>query len=488
MGAYNRVNGEGACASDFLMARLKEWGFCGYFVSDAWALRDFYNGHRLTETAEQAAALALGKGCDCNCGNTYPFLMDAYRNGLVTEEQIRTACVHLFRTRCRLGLFDEDNGFGALGIDDVATKESWQLSLKCAEKGMVLLKNDGILPLDRSKLRSVAVIGPNADSIDALRGNYYGTPQRSVTFLEGIRSAVGDDVRVYFSEGAHLFKDRVEHLARPDDRLAEAECMIERADVTVLCVGMDATIEGEEGDEGNAFAGGDKLSLELPESQRRLMEVAMKYGKKVIVVLAAGSSVNAHTENAAAVLQAWYPGEAGGEALANILFGRVSPSGKLPVTFYSDAELLPDFTDYSMKNRTYRYAQDNILYPFGYGLTYSSAEMSGLGFDGENLTVTVSNTGKTDTDEVVQVYIRDLDSADEVPNHRLCAFRRVFLRAGAGETVTLPIDSRAFTVVRENGERVPGSGHYRLWAGVCQPDMRSQMLSGSTCLSVDVFR
>ncbi|MBE6913363.1 MAG: glycoside hydrolase family 3 protein [Ruminococcaceae bacterium] len=488
MGAYNRVNGEGACASEFLMARLKEWGFDGYFVSDAWALRDFFNGHELVDTIEQAAALALSRGCDCNCGNTYPALMDAYRAGLVTEQQIRTACVHLFRTRCRLGMFDEDNGFAALGLDDIATKENWALSLECAKKGMVLLKNDGILPLDKSKIKSIAVIGPNADSIDALRGNYYGTSQNSVTFLEGIRAEVGDDVRIYFSEGAHLFKNRVEHLAQEDDRLAEAEAMIRRADVTVLCVGMDATIEGEEGDEGNAFAGGDKLSLELPEGQRRLVKMAMEYGKKVIVVLSAGSSVNVHTEKAAALLQAWYPGEAGGAALADILFGKTSPSGKLPVTFYINADALPEFTDYSMKNRTYRYAKDNVLFPFGYGLTYSSVELSALSFENDAITVTVTNTGETDTDEIVQIYIRDLESADEVENHRLCAFRRISLAAGTSETVTLALDGNAFTVVNDKGERVAGSGSYRIWAGVCQPDGLSQMLSGTSCLGVDIKR
>ncbi len=469
MGCYNRINGECGCASEVLMDKLKEWGFEGYFTSDAWAIRDFYLGHAVCEDVEHAAALALSMGCDCNCGDTYPHLMDAYNAGLVTEEQIRTACVHLFRTRFRLGLFDENNGFEDLGLDDIATPEHRALALKCAEKGMVLLENNGILPLDKTKLKSVAVIGPNADSLDALRGNYFGTAAEPVTFLEGIRRELGGTVKLYYAEGCHLNLDRAEPLAQANDRLAEALCAAEHADVTILCLGLDATIEGEEGDAGNSFVGGDKLSLELPAGQRLLLDKVLGTGKPVIVILAAGSSLNPHAERAAAVLQAWYPGETGGTALANILFGKVSPSGKLPVTFYESVTRLPDFMDYSMKGRTYRYAKGNILYPFGYGLTYSFAEVSDLKYEDGHAIVSISNTGTYDTDEVIQVYIRDTESPYEVENYRLCAFKRVFLKAGASLTAELPLDQNAFTLVNEAGERVPGSGHYRIWAGTGQP-------------------
>lgn len=484
MGCYNRINGEPGCASDTLMGKLKEWGFDGYFTSDAWALRDFYLGHAVSEDVEHAAALALSKGCDCNCGDTYPHLMDAYNKGLITEEQIRTACVHLFRTRFRLGLFDENNGFENLGLDDVATPEHRSLALKCAEKGMVLLKNNGILPLDKSKLKSVAVIGPNANSIDALRGNYYGTSGNPVTFLDGIRDELGEDVKIYYSEGCHLHIDRVEHLAMEDDRLSEALCMIEKADATILCVGLDATIEGEEGDEGNAFVGGDKLSLELPESQRILIDKALSTEKPVIIVLAAGSSLNAHTEKAAAVLQAWYPGETGGTALANILFGKVSPSGKLPVTFYETVTKLPDFMDYAMENRTYRYVNGNVLYPFGFGLTYSSVSLSDMNFDGKNVTIKISNTGKFDTDEVLQVYIRDLESPYEVLNYRLCGFKRVSLKAGSESCAEIELDKNAFTLIDNIGQRVPGSGNYQIWCGISQPDAVSESLTNVTPLTL----
>ena len=486
MGCYNRINGEPGCASDTLMGKLKEWGFDGYFTSDAWAVRDFYQGHHVCEDKEHAAALALSKGCDTNCGDTYPCLMDAYRKGLVTEEQIRTAAVHLFRTRFRLGLFDENNGFGNLGLDDIATPEHREISLECAEKGMVLLKNNGILPLDKSKLKSVAVIGPNANSLDALRGNYYGTSAEPVTFLDGIRKELGDEVKIYYSEGCHLFKDRVEHLAEANDRIAEAMAMVQAADVTILCLGLDANIEGEEGDEGNAFAGGDKLSLELPVSQRILLEKVLAAGKPTVLVLAAGSSLNPHADRAGAILQVWYPGECGGTALANILFGKVSPSGKLPVTFYESTDALPEFTDYSMAGRTYRYLTGNVLYPFGFGLTYSTVSLSDMKFADGKVSVTVTNTGSVDTDEVVQVYVRDLESPFEVTNYRLGAFQRVSLKAGCSERVSLPLDKNAFTLVNEEGKRVPGSGKYRLWAGVSQPDALSESLSGTPALSLQI--
>ena len=307
-----------------------------------------------------------------------------------------------------------------------------------------------------------------------------------MTFLDGIREELGGDVKIYYSEGSHLHIDRVEHLAMPDDRLAEARFMIEAADVAILCLGLDATIEGEEGDEGNAFAGGDKLSLELPEPQRKLLKVALDTGKPVIVVLAAGSSLNTHADKAAAILQVWYPGECGGTALADILFGRVSPSGKLPVTFYENAETLPDFTDYSMAGRTYRYLTGNVLYPFGFGLTYSTVSLSDMTYDNGTVSLTVTNTGKYDTDEIVQVYVRDLESPYEVTNYRLCGFTRVSLKAGESRKAEMTLDKNAFTLINDKGERVSGSGHYRLWGGISQPDALSLSLTNTPCLECEV--
>lgn len=488
MGAYNRLNGIPACAHPFLMQKLREWGFDGYFVSDFMALNDIHEAHRCTARAAESAAMALNAGCDCNAGTAYRALPEAYKEGLVSDDAIRNAAVRCMRTRARLGMFDESTEYDALNYEIVACKAHKDVALDCARESMVLLKNDGILPLDKGKLRAVAVIGPNADSLNALRGNYYGTAARPVTFLEGIAAEAGEALRVYYAEGCQLVKDRSHVLAQPDDGLAEAAAVAARADVAILCLGLDATLEGEEGDVGNEFEAGDKRDLLLPLPQRKLLTAVLSTGTPTIVVLAAGSAINPLADGAAAVIQAWYPGEAGGTALADILFGRVSPSGKLPVTFYADSEKLPDFTDYSMKNRTYRFAEGNVLYPFGYGLTYAKARIDGFSFDAASrrATVGITNTGAREMQEVVQLYIHDDVSPDEVKNPRLCAFARVTLAPGESREVVLSVGDRAFTVVNDSGARIAGSGAYTLCAGVSQPDAQSQALCGCACRELKI--
>ena len=270
MGAYNRVNGEPACGSETLLKKTlrEKWGFQGHVVSDCWAVRDFHVNHKVTDTAPESAALALKNGCDLNCGNTYLHMMEALQEGLVTEEMITTACVRLFTTRYLLGLFDEECEYNRIPVTAVDTDEHNALALRAAEKSMVLLYNDGVLPLDPGKVRTVAVIGPNADSVPALEGNYNGTSSRYVTFLAGIRAYCRDHgIRVLYSLGCHLFKDRTSGLAQADDRLAEAAMYAEQADVTIACVGLDAGLEGEEGDTGNEYFSGDKKDLLIPESR-----------------------------------------------------------------------------------------------------------------------------------------------------------------------------------------------------------------------------
>ena len=482
MGAYNRVNGEPSCASKFLMGKLKEWNFDGYFVSDCWAIRDFHTSHKVTSTAPESAAMALKAGCDINCGNTYLHILEALEEGPIEPEDIKRACVHAMRTRARLGMFEESTEFDSIPYDVVGCKEHKKVALECSRRSMVLLKNNGILPLDKSKLKSIAVIGPNADSREALEGNYCGRADEYITFLEGIRNAF--DGRIFYSEGSALFKDRVMNLAVADDRLSEAVIAAENADVVVLCVGLNATLEGEEGDTGNEFCSGDKPDLRLPESQRKLIKAVLGTGKPVIIVDASGSAMNIEEESDA-LLHVWYPGQFGGTALADILFGNVSPSGKLPVTFYEDASKLPEFTDYSMKNRTYRYAEGNILYPFGYGLTYSKTKVSDLSFANGTAAVTVENTGDFDTEEVVQFYIKDT-SADAVPNHSLCGFSRVSLKKGEKKTVSVKIEDRSFTAVHEDGTRSIDGKEFTLYAGISQPDELSRKLTGTETVSVKI--
>lgn len=479
MGAYNRVNGEGACASTVLQEKLKEWGFDGHFVSDFGALEDFHTNHGLTASAEETAASAIKNGCDLNAGRVYDKLMDALAAGLVTKEDIRKACVNVMRSRIRLGMLDEHTAFDDIPYSVVACKEHKDLTLDYARKSMVLLKNNGILPLDMSRYQTIGVIGPNANSRAALEGNYCGTADRYITFLEGIQDAF--DGRVLCAEGCHLYKDRVSGLARANDRLAEAETVAEQSDLVILCLGLDPYIEGEEGDAGNEFASGDKIDLRLPESQRLLVKKVMEKGKPVIIVAAVGSAINVEAA-CDAVIHTWYPGQSGGKALADILFGKVSPSGKLPVTFYADADQLPAFDDYSMANRTYRYTRDNILYPFGYGLTYSKTECSDLTVSGKKAAVKITNTGKTDTDDVVQFYLKD-DSACSAKYPALCGFVRVHLKAGETKTVETEIPEIAFTSVDENGVRAVRGTNYVLYAGTCQPDPLSEKLTGTKVLS-----
>ncbi len=487
MGAYNRLNGEPACASRYLMGKLNEWGFNGYFVSDCWAIRDFHTHHMVTATAPESAAVALKAGCDCNCGNTYLQLLVALKEGLISEDDLTRSAVRLMRTRARLGMLDDACEYDTIGYEVVSCPEHKALSLECAHKSMVLLKNDGLLPLNRHALKSIGVIGPNAASIDALRGNYYGTADEYVTFLDGIRAAF--DGRVYYAEGCHLFKDQLQPLSQPGDGYAEAVTVAEHSDVVVLCVGLDATIEGEEGDTGNAFASGDKPDLQLPASQRTLIEKVLAVGKPTVVVVACGSAVNAQADAANAVIHAWYPGQLGGRALADILFGVVSPSGKLPVTFYETAELLPPFDDYSMNNRTYRYAQNNVLYPFGYGLTYSKVVCRDLHYDAaaDTAVFTAENTGGYDTDEVFQLYIQDNESRWAVSNHNLCGFKRMHLKKDEVVSVVMALPPGAFEVVDDSGRRFVDSGRFTLYAGVSQPDPLSFRLTGLKCAQTDIM-
>lgn len=494
MGAYNRTNGEPCCGSRTLIKEIlrDQWGFKGHFVSDCWAIKDFHENHMVTHTPEESAALAIKNGCDINCGVTYLHLLKAYQEGLVTEEEITEAAVRAFTARYLLGLFD-GSGYDDIPYEKVECSEHLEVAQQMAREAVVLLKNDGVLPLKVSAGRTIGVIGPNANSREALVGNYHGTASRYVTILEGIQDKVGHNSRVLYSEGSHLFKDRVENLALANDRIAEAVTVAKHSDVVVLCLGLNETLEGEQGDTGNSYAAGDKPDLGLPQCQIDLMKAVLATGKPVIVCLMTGSAMdlNLAQEKAAAVLQLWYPGAGGGKAVADILFGECSPSGKLPVTFYRSLAGLPDFEDYSMKGRTYRYMEEEALYPFGYGLTYGdvvveSASLSSKDEASGDVTVhmSVKNRGNTATGDVVQIYVKDLESPFAVANHSLCAFERIFLEAGESRELTVRVPGSAFLVVNDEGEFVPGSGRCLLYAGTGQPDGRTAALSGKKCVEI----
>ena len=496
MGAYNRTNGEPCCGHQYLMEEVLrgKWKFDGHFVSDCWAIKDFHENHKITKNARESAALALKRGCDVNCGNTYLHLLGAVEDGLITEEDITKSAERALTARYLLGLF-EGSEYDEIPYEKVECKEHVEEALNIARKGCVLLKNDGVLPLDKSKIKTIGVVGPNADSRAALIGNYHGTSSRYITVLEGIQDEVGEDVRVLYSQGCHLYKDRVENLAWEQDRISEAVITAEHSDAVVICVGLDETLEGEEGDTGNSDASGDKKDLHLPKVQEELIEKVAAVRHPTVVVQMAGSAIdlNYAQENCNGILLAWYPGARGGKAVADLLFGKTSPSGKLPVTFYKDLEGMPEFTDYSMKGRTYRYIEKEPLYPFGYGLTYGDVEVTSakvlnqVTADSDiEVEVTVENKGTRATEEVVQLYIKDLESPLAVRNHSLCGFRRVALEAGEKKNVTLTVANRAMAVVDEAGERHIDCRNFKIFAGISQPDKRSQELTGKKPAEIDV--
>ncbi len=499
MGAYNRVNGEPCCGSKTLIQDIlrEKWGFQGHFVSDCWAIQDFHEFHMVTSSAKESAALALNAGCDLNCGVTYLHVLNALENGLVTEEAITEAAVRLFTTRFLLGLFD-GSAYDKISYHVVECKEHRELADRAAKESIVLLKNDGILPLDIRKLKTIGVIGPNADSRASLVGNYHGTSSEYITVLEGIQRYVGNKAKVLYSAGSHLYKDKTESLAWPGDRLTEAKIVAEHSDVVILCVGLDETLEGEQGDTGNSSESGDKKNLYLPDSQRKLAMAVAQTGKPAIFLLMAGSAINLSfaSDRFNAVMQTWYPGARGGSSVADILFGEASPSGKLPVTFYS-GELggFPEFTDYSMKGRTYRYIEQEPQFSFGFGLTYGEVTVTKAALqevaaeDGGGtrfrIKATAENNGAFETDDVIQVYIKNMDSPYAVRNVSLCGFKRIHLETGEERTVEIDIDQRAFTVVNEEGERLVDGKRYRFYVATFQPDERSRKLMGIDPIELD---
>ena len=463
MGAYNRLNGAPCCAHPFLMQKLREWGFEGYFTSDCWALADFHLHHKVTSTAPESAAMAVKAGCDLNCGNVYLHVLAALQDGLVSEEDIRRCCVRLMTIRYALGMGQETE-YDGIGYGEVESPAHLRLARRAAERSMVLLKNDGILPMERKKYRgkTIAVIGPAAASEAVLYGNYCGTGSACVTILEGIRKAY-PDAHILYAKGSHMYKEADEDVAAPADKLSEAVICAKRADVAVLCVGLDATMEGEEGCAPNFGDSGDKRSLELPPCQMQLVRAVLQTGTPTVIVQTSGSSiVTGGEEGAAAILQAWYPGVLGGEAVARILRGKVCPSGKLPVTFYKGCGDLPAFTDYSMKNRTYAYYEGEPLFPFGYGLSYTSFAVRRAELRGGRVVAEVENTGGCDGETVLQVY-RKIEHPLAERNVRLVGFCRVKVKKGESKRCKVALSPDLLRLVGEDGTPFAYQGTYTLF-------------------------
>jgi beta-glucosidase len=454
MCAYNRVLGSPACGSDPLLKDILrgEWGFRGYVVSDCGAINDIYERHKVVPTAAAAAALAVKTGTDLECGRVYANLVDAVKQGLITEQAIDTAVSRLFLARFRLGMFDppERVRWARIPFSVLDQPAHRALVRQVARESIVLLKNAGdVLPL-RKDLGTIAVIGPNCDDRRMLLGNYEGSPADSITPLRGIREAVSRGTRVLYARGS-------DWVVPSDSGLAEAVRAAEQADAVVLCLGLTAQLEGEEMPvEVAGFRGGDRTSIDLPAAQEQLLERIGALGKPTVLVLVSGSAVaiNWAQDHVPAIVEAWYGGQAAGSALADVLFGDYNPAGRLPVTFYRNVNELPPFDDYRMAGRTYRFFKGTPLYPFGYGLSYTTFAYRNLRASAERLgsrdtlivSVDVTNTGRRLGDEVAQLYVRHLGSRVERPNEDLRGFRRVTLKPGETRTIefSLPASSLAY--------------------------------------------
>ena len=500
MGAYNCINGVPCCGNSLLLEEILrgEWGFEGHVVSDCGAIEDFHAGHHLTDTPAESAAMAMNNGCDLNCGNMYLYLKQAVREGMVDEGRLDEALVNLFTARMKLGVLDrkEENPYDKIPYSVVDSEDMRRLNREAAARSVVLLKNqDGLLPLDKASLKTVGIIGPNANNRRALVGNYEGTASRYWTISEGIQEYLGSDVRVMFSEGCHLYKDRVEAIGNRKDRMAEVRGVCQCSDVVIVCLGLDASLEGEQGDANNEYGSGDKPNLNLPGLQQEILEAVYESGKPTVLVLLSGSAlaVNWADEHIPAIVQGWYPGAEGGRAIAEILFGQRCPEGKLPVTFYRSHEELPDFTDYSMKGRTYRYMAGEALYPFGYGLSYTEFSYGKVQEDASTITdagvtlrVSVKNIGSVAGTETVQAYVKV--EGKDTPNAQLKGICKLHLMPGEEREAMIHLPAKAFGLYDQEGKLQIRKGVAKVFVGGQAPDTRSEKLTGKkvTALSFEI--
>jgi len=634
MGAYNRFRGESASAHRFLLQDLlrDRWDFAGYVVSDCGAIRDIYANHKIVGIAEEAAALGIKRGCDLNCGNTYQSLAAAVDQGLLTEEELNLSVKRLFTARMKLGMFDppERVAYARIPYSVNDSPENSRLAEETARKSIVLLKNDdGILPLER-EIGAIAVIGPNADEVEVLLGNYNGTPSHPVTPLEGIRSKVGAASKVLYARGCDIAEGVASYEPVPDsalwtgiegrdrngvsleffdnlnfegdpvrketgvnikaawgndapypeltdnsfsvrwsgeisvpetgkyalraaggygrltldgkphggrfgtgpafvelesgkrypitleiadrfggmdielqwsvlgrDHTAEAVAAARSAELAIMFLGLSPRLEGEEMPvHVEGFSGGDRVSIGLPKVQEDLLEAVVATGTPTVLVLLNGSAVAVNWAEAhvPAIVEAWYPGQAAGTAIADVLFGDYNPGGRLPVTFYRSLEGLPAFDDYSMKERTYKYFSGAPLYPFGHGLSYTKFEYDGLRVPGSvaagdpvKVSARVTNTGSRSGEEVVQVYITDRESSVPVPIRKLVGFKRIHLEAGASREVSFAIDPRELSLITDDAHRIIEPGVFEISVGGKQPGLSGTADASTTGTVQGVF-
>ena len=483
MGAYNRTLDEVCCASELLIDEILrgEWDFQGHFVSDCGALSDFHLNHKVTKDAAESAALALQRGCDLGCDHVFNEIPEAIRRGLITEADVDRSLKRTLSTRFKLGMFDpqKDVPFTSISMDVVACEEHRQLAYRTATEAVVLLKNkDNILPIKPST-KKIFVTGPTAASLEVLLGNYYGFNNQMVTLLEGITGRVPEGMGMEYTSGALLKHPR-------EIKNTWAPGMAQSADFAIVCAGLSSFLEGEEGESLLSPQNGDRESISLPGSQVSYIKELAIHGVKIVLLLTGGSPIalGEVEDMVDAILLVWYPGMEGGRAVADVLFGDLSPAGKLPITFPKSLDQLPAFDDYSMQGRTYRYMTEEPLYPFGFGLSYSRFDYSDLQLDNTtlalgdslNISLTLTNCGDSDAAEVVQFYLSDIHASTVVPLHHLVGFERVVLKAGESRGLKFTITPEMMSFYNNDGKLTLEPGEFRLEVGGCSPGKRGQEL------------
>ncbi|NIJ44898.1 beta-glucosidase [Wenyingzhuangia heitensis] len=487
MAAYNAVYGKPAAASDFLLQDVlrDEWNFDGYITSDCGAISGISNKLKYVKTPVEAAAVALKAGTNLNCGGAYKNLKKAIDQGLITEELVDKRTKQLFKTRFRLGMFDksESNPYLQVGAENIHSKEHIALAREAAQKSIVLLKNkNNTLPISKD-VKVPYVTGPFANSADVLMGSYYGISPGIVTVLAGIADAVSLSSSLNYRSGALPFHKNINPKNWAPNVAAES-------DVTICVVGLSADREGEEVDAIAAEFVGDKIDLKLPQNQIDYVQTMAKKKKgPLVLVIASGSPVSLEgiEEHCDAIVQMWYPGEQGGTAVADILFGDVSPSGHLPITFPKNVDQLPAYEDYSMKGRTYKYMTEEPMFPFGFGLTYSKTEIKNLEVSTSKLrkkgnlevTVEVANIGDYDIEEVVQLYVSPTKNKENLPLQSLKAFKRISLKKGTTKTVSFTLNAEDLKVINTKGEKVWEKGAYKITVGNSSPGEHSVSLGAA---------
>ena len=492
MGAYNRTLGEVCCASKLLIEDILrgEWKFKGHYVSDCWAIGDFHLNHKVTKDAPESAALAIKHGCDLGCDHVFDEIPEAINRGLITEEDVDHALERSLLSRFKLGMFDppEQVPFTSISMDVVGCDANRKLAYQTAVESVVLLKNkDNILPI-KPTTKKIFVTGPNATSTEVLLGNYYGFNDQMVTMLEGITGRIPEGMGMEYTTGAMLKHPR-------EIKETWAPGMAQSSDLAIVCGGFSSFLEGEEGESLLSPEDGDRQSIALPASQVNYIRELAISGTKIVLVLTGGSPIalGEVEDMVDAILFIWYPGMEGGRAVADMLFGDVSPSGKLPLTFPKSLDQIPAFDDYSMAGRTYRYMEKEPLYPFGFGLSYSHFAYADLKLEKEKInlgdslsvSVMVQNIGEITASEVIQFYLSDLEASTIVPIQHLIGFKRVMLESGEKQMVEFSITPEMMSFFNDDGKLTLEPGDFRLEVGGCSPGKRGQDLGAPKPVSMN---